>query len=211
MSPTRSEYKELGLELVSLEEKALARPRELSWQEKRNMTGQEILSKMFLEEALMQQRNEMMDSFTQILWQLPIGNTYSSRGGIVPFKVQINFDILVFEGYIDADVVEKWLNILKGYFLSINFRIEKILLLHSSNSFPMSKIGGKLSVNKRKQKNPHYLQSRPPGNPSRMLLRNNTTVLEVMMTCIPNGPHCRQKETKQCQSSQISSIPCAPS
>jgi hypothetical protein len=44
-----------------------------------------------------------------------------------------------------------------------------------------------------------------------MLLRNNTTLLEVMMTCIQNGPHCGRKETKQCPSSQISSIPCAPS
>jgi hypothetical protein len=44
-----------------------------------------------------------------------------------------------------------------------------------------------------------------------MLLRNNTTLLEVMTTCIQNGPHCGRKETKQCQSSQISSIPCAPS
>jgi hypothetical protein len=66
-------------------------------------------------------------------------------------------------------------------------------------------------VSKRKQRNPRYLQSRPPGNPSGMLLRNNTTLLEVMTTCIPNGPHCGKKETKQCQSSQISSIPCAPS
>jgi hypothetical protein len=31
------------------------------------------------------------------------------------------------------------------------------------------------------------------------------------MTCIPNGPHCSKKETKQCQISQISFIPCAPS
>jgi hypothetical protein len=44
-----------------------------------------------------------------------------------------------------------------------------------------------------------------------MLLRNNTTLSEVMMTCIPNVPHCNKKETKQCQISQISSIPCAPS
>jgi hypothetical protein len=28
---------------------------------------------------------------------------------------------------------------------------------------------------------------------------------------IPNGPHCSKKETKQCQISQISSIPCTPS
>jgi hypothetical protein len=95
--------------------------------------------------------------------------------------------------------------------MSITFQIEKRLLLRSSKSFPMSKIGGKLSVRKRKQRNPHYLQSRPPGNPSRMLLRNNTTLSEVMMTCIPNGPHYDKKETKQCQISQISSIPCAPS
>jgi hypothetical protein len=32
-----------------------------------------------------------------------------------------------------------------------------------------------------------------------------------MTTCIPNGPHCGKKETKQCQISQISSISCAPS
>jgi hypothetical protein len=32
-----------------------------------------------------------------------------------------------------------------------------------------------------------------------------------MTTCIPNGPHCDKKDTKRCQISQISSIPCAPS
>jgi hypothetical protein len=65
-------------------------------------------------------------------------------------------------------------------------------------------------VSKRKQRNPHYLQSWPPGNPSRMLLRKNTTLLEVMTICIPNRPHYGKKDTKQCHSSQISSIPCAP-
>ena len=37
-------------------------------------------------------------------------------GGVAPFKVQINFDIPIFEGQIDADVVDKWLNLLEGYF-----------------------------------------------------------------------------------------------
>jgi hypothetical protein len=118
--------------------------------------------------------------------------------------------IPIFEGQIDADAVDKRLNLLEVYFSIHNFSIEKILLLRSSIPFPMSKIGGKLSVIKMKQRNPHYLKSRPPRNPLGMLLRNNTTPLEVMMTCIPNGPHCGKKETKQCQSSQISSIPCAP-
>jgi hypothetical protein len=72
--------------------------------------------KMFLEEALTQQRNEMMDNFVQILRRLPTGDASSSSGGAAPFKVQINFDIPVFEGQIDAEGVDKWLNLLEGYF-----------------------------------------------------------------------------------------------
>jgi hypothetical protein len=76
--------------------------------------------KMFLEEAVMQQRNKMMDSFTQILRRLPIGDASSSSGGAVPFKVQINFDIPIFEGQIEMDVLDKWLNLLEGYFFVHN-------------------------------------------------------------------------------------------
>ena len=54
--------------------------------------------KLLIEESLTQQRNEMMDSFAQILRRLPIGDASSSSGGTAPFKVQINFNILVFEG-----------------------------------------------------------------------------------------------------------------
>jgi hypothetical protein len=62
--------------------------------------------KMFLKEALTQQRNEMIDSFAQILQRLPIGDASSSNGGATPLKVQINFNIPIFEGQINADVVE---------------------------------------------------------------------------------------------------------
>jgi hypothetical protein len=75
---------------------------------------------MLLEEALMQQRNEMMDSFMQIL-RATNRHTSSSSGGTTPFKVQINFDIPIFEGQIDADFVDKWLNLLEGYFSVHNF------------------------------------------------------------------------------------------
>jgi hypothetical protein len=63
----------------------------------------------------------MMDSFKQIPWRLPIGDASSSSGGNAPFKVQINFDIPIFEGQIDANVVDKWLNLLEGYFFVHNF------------------------------------------------------------------------------------------
>lgn len=117
----RSRYKELGLELVSLEEKSSRTPKQplMAGEKKDDETWDPF--KMFLEEALTQHRNEMMDSFAQILWWLPIDDTSSSNEGATPFKVQINFDIPIFEDQIDTDVVEKWLNLLEGYFYVHNF------------------------------------------------------------------------------------------
>jgi hypothetical protein len=77
--------------------------------------------KMLLEESHVRQRNEMMEKFAQILQRLPTGEACSSSGHATPFKVQVNFDIPLFEGIIDADVVDKWLNLLKGYFSVHNF------------------------------------------------------------------------------------------
>jgi hypothetical protein len=116
MSPTRSEYKELGLELVSLKERSSCMPKRppMAGENKYDGTGDPF--KLLIEEVLTQQRNEMMDSFTQILRWLPTGDASSSNGGTAPFKVQINFDIPIFEGQIDTDAVDKWLNLLEGYF-----------------------------------------------------------------------------------------------
>ena len=71
--------------------------------------------KIFLEEALEKQRNAMMDKFFQILQRLPIdgASASSSHSGVAtPFKVQVNFDIPIFEGQIDTDAVDRWLNLL---------------------------------------------------------------------------------------------------
>jgi hypothetical protein len=43
-------------------------------------------------------------------------STSNHFGGVMPFKVQVNFDIPLFEGQIDADALEKWLNLLEGYY-----------------------------------------------------------------------------------------------
>jgi hypothetical protein len=72
--------------------------------------------KMLLEEALRRHMNEMMDSFAQILQRLPTSNASSSSRGTTPFKVQINFDIPIFESRIDTNAIDKWLNILETYF-----------------------------------------------------------------------------------------------
>jgi hypothetical protein len=63
----------------------------------------------------------MMDSFLQILRRLPTCDASSLNGGAASFKVQIKFNNTIFEGQIDVDVVDKWLNLLEGYFFVYNF------------------------------------------------------------------------------------------
>jgi hypothetical protein len=67
MSPTRSEYKDLGLELVSLEDKISRTPKRLLMEGEKKDDGIGDPFKLLIEEALTQQRNEMMDNFVQIL------------------------------------------------------------------------------------------------------------------------------------------------
>ena len=66
----------------------------------------------------------MIDNFSQILQRLPTNSTFSSNNhsrGANPFKVQVNFDIPIFEGQIDTYDVDRWLNLLEGYFLVHGF------------------------------------------------------------------------------------------
>ena len=67
----------------------------------------------------------MMDSFTQILLRMlatvSASSTSMQFGDATPFKVQVNFDIPLFEGNIDADTLDNWVNVLEGYFSVHNF------------------------------------------------------------------------------------------
>ena len=65
-----------------------------------------------------------MDNFAQILQRLPTDSASASSShswGATPFKVQVNFDIPIFEVQIDADAVDRWWNLLEGYFLVHDF------------------------------------------------------------------------------------------
>ena len=96
MSPTRSEYKDLALELVSLEEKSSRTPKRPLMAGEKKDDGTRDPFKLLIEEVLTQQRNAMMDSFPQILRRLPKGDASCSNGSAAPLKVQINFDIPIF-------------------------------------------------------------------------------------------------------------------
>jgi hypothetical protein len=86
--------------------------------------GAEDSINLLLKQALARQRDDMMENFAHILQRLLIATDASSSsghfGGTSTFKVQVNFDIPIFEGQIDVDSLEKWLSLLEGYF-SIQF------------------------------------------------------------------------------------------
>ena len=100
MSPTRSEYRKLAIDLVSLEYNLSRTPKKPSMAKENKNDGADDPINLLLEQALTQQRDEMMENFSHILQCLPIAiGTYSSNnyfGGTSPFKVQVNFDIPVF-------------------------------------------------------------------------------------------------------------------
>jgi hypothetical protein len=53
-----------------------------------------------------------------------------------PFKVQVNFDIPLFEGQIDANALEKWLNLLEGYYYVQSFSDSKKITFMLLKSIP---------------------------------------------------------------------------
>ena len=97
----RSEYRNLGLELVSLEENHSCTPKEPSMAEEKKNDGEGDPINLLLEQALTRQGDKMMENFSHILQRLLIESSASSSsdhfGGTSSFKVQVNFDIPIFE------------------------------------------------------------------------------------------------------------------
>jgi hypothetical protein len=148
MSPTRSEYSKLGLELVSLEDNRSRTPKKPSMVEENKNDRADDSINLLLEQALTRQRDEMMENFSHILQRLPIATGASSSnnhfGSTSPFKVQVNFDIPVFEGQIDADALDKWLNLLEGYFSVHNFSDRENITFALLKSPPCQTLVGNL-------------------------------------------------------------------
>jgi hypothetical protein len=102
MSPMRYEYSKLSLKLVSLEENCSRTPKKTSIEVEKKNDREKYYTNLLLEQTLVRYRDEMMENFAHILQFLPISiDTYSSRGhfgGTSPFKLEVNFDIPIFEG-----------------------------------------------------------------------------------------------------------------
>jgi hypothetical protein len=104
--------------------------------------------------------------------------------GTTPFKVQVNFYIPLFEGLIDVDDIDKWLNILECYYSIQKIYDGEKITLRSLNPFPMSNLGGKVIGRGTTQMNLHHLRENPHGQPLWIPSRRSYTLLEAMMTSI---------------------------
>jgi hypothetical protein len=152
----------------------------------------------------------MMDNFAQILRWLPMGEASSSSDHATPFKVHVNFDIPLFEGLIDADVVDKWLNLLEGYFLVHNFFDREKITFSLLKVVPHVKYWWDTYSEQRAMEESTIFWWPLHGIPFGTPLKNNTTLLEAMRTSTPDGPPYVKKGTRQYQISPIFSIPYAP-
>lgn len=191
MSPTRLGYKELGIELVEPLQDWPRRPRWPPMSEEKKYEGARDPFKILLEEALEWQSNAIMDKFAQILRRMPTGDASSSSnhfGCIAPFKVQVKFDISIFKGQIDVDVVDKWLNLLEGYFSVHSFSDREKINFSLLKDAPHVKDWWETYCEK-KPRNPLYLQPFPLGNIFETLQRNIITSWGVMRTSTYSAPH----------------------
>jgi hypothetical protein len=155
--------------------------------------------KLLIEEFLGQQRNEMMDSFIQILRRLPIGDTSSLSGGATPFKVQINFDIPIFEGYIETDVVDKCLNLLKWYFFVHNFSNREKITFALLKVVPHVKDWWETFCEKKETEEPSLFIVTFTWDSFRDAIKEQYYPIRSYGDLYTNRPHCNKKETKQCQ------------
>ena len=103
MSLMKAGYKELGLGMVEPLQDHPRKSRRPPMGDENKYEGTKYPIKMLLEEALEKQRNTMMDKFAQILQWLPTGGASASSSHsscATPFKVQVNFNIPIFDGWI---------------------------------------------------------------------------------------------------------------
>jgi hypothetical protein len=123
--------------------------------------------KILLKEALEKKRNAMMDNFTQILQQLPTGGASASNnhsGGITPFKVQVNFDIPIFYGQIHTDAVDRFLNLLEGYFSVHDFSNREKIIFSLLKATPHVKDWWETYYEKKDKEEPSLLSVIPTLN-----------------------------------------------
>jgi hypothetical protein len=152
----------------------------------------------------------MMDNFAQILRRLPTGDTSSSSGHATPFKVQVNFDIPLFEGLIDVDVVDKWLNLLEGYFSVHNFFDREKITFSLLKVVPHVKDWWDTYSEQRAIEESAIFVVTPTWDSFRDAIKEQYYHVGSYEDQYTRWTTCVRKGTRQYQISPIFSIPCTP-
>ena len=157
--------------------------------------------KILLEEALEKQRNAMMDTFSEVLQRLPTSSASASSshsGGATPLKVEVNFDILVFEGQIYADVVDRWLNLLEGYFSVHDFSDREKIIFSLLKVTPYIKDWWETYCEQKGRRKPTLFLAAPTWNSFQDGIKEEYYPGGAMRTSTSNEPCCGSKGIKMC-------------
>ena len=109
----------------------------------------------------------MMDKFSQILQRLSTGSASTSSshsGGATPFKVHVKFGISIFEGQIDADTIDIWLNILEVYFSVHDFSDREKIIFALLKAAPHVKDWWETHYEKKDETEPSLFSAVPTWN-----------------------------------------------
>jgi hypothetical protein len=126
---------------------------------------------------------------------LPTGDTPSSRSHATPFKVQVNFDIPLFEGMIDEDVVDKWMNLIEWYF-SVNNFSERENITFSLKDSPHVKDWWDTYFEQRDIEESAIFVVTPTWDSFKYAIKEQT-LLEATRNSTQDGPCCIRKGTRQ--------------
>lgn len=118
-------------------------------------------------------------------------------GGITPFKVQVNFDIPIFEGQIDVDAIENWLNLLECYFSVHSFSNRGKIFFALLKVVSHVKDWWETSCEKRAEE-PSIFTFAPSWNSFRDFGKNTIIWWGAMRTSTLNGLHCGNKGIEMC-------------
>ena len=83
---------------------------------------------------------------------------------MTPFKVQVNFDIPIFEGQIDAYVIDIWLNLLEWYFSVHDFSNRKKIIFPLFKATPNVKDWWETYCEKKDETEPSLFSTVPTWN-----------------------------------------------
>lgn len=145
---------------------------------------------------------------------MPTGDASSSNNhstGATPFKVQVNINILIFEGHIDAYVVDKWLNMLEEYFSVHDFSNREKITFPLLKVAPIVNDSWETYCEHREKRELSIFSTTPTRNSFRGVIKEQYYPVDIYEDKYIQWTTSRQQRIMMCMRWRIFSVPCAQS